>query len=47
MILKEMIEPDTFLYFLDKETMNWWKTDMTKKKLVFTRKESNEGLGIR
>ena len=26
-----MIEPGTFLYFLDKETMNFWETDRTEK----------------
>lgn len=39
-----MIEPDTFLYFVDREAIHMWEFDRTKKVLI--RKESKEGFWI-
>lgn len=39
-----MIEPGTFLYFVDKEAIHLWEIDRTKKVLI--RKESKQGLGL-
>lgn len=44
MRLKELMEPGTFLYFLDQEMINLW--DIDKSKTVLIRKASKKGLGL-
>lgn len=39
-----MIEPGTFLYFVDTEAIHMWEFDRTKKVLI--RKESKQGLDL-